>query len=1091
MRLPNKLLLCLALLLGLASLALPTGAADHFRFRQAPGGTPVLPARDLLDAAERQFLAELPELRVGLNLPDNRPYEVISDNGEISGIQIEILTHLSQSLGLRLRPVVLPSFPETLAALRNREIDLMATVGYEPSREGYMVYTLGTAPNPGAIIGRAIDTRFGDNPTLNGRRVAIERGYVAQQFVRRTFPEALITDQPDTRSALGAVALGEEDFYVGSMLMAMDRIQRDGVAGLEVKKSLLYATGQMHFGVRRDWPLLASALSKGIAALRATPLPGLQAAMQQLQGQVAAPMLGLSPAEQRQLAGRSVLRLGAVRGLELLNEATPDGGHAGIAADYTAQVAARLGVAVDMVPFDSVAQMLDALRAGQIHLVPFLTFTPARAQEVAYSHPYLEMPYFIVARSDAPLFWDLDSLRGKRLALTAQHPLRELLRQRYPDIRIVDAPPGGGAMDMVARREADAAVEVKLYANLRINHDNNGLLRTVAQVEELPAQFHFAASRESAALIPLIDRALADIPATERSRMLRRWVAVDFTPGFAWRRHAPWVLAVGAGLLLLLTASLWWTRRLAAEVRQRRTAEQRLEDVTASLPGVVFQVVLAADGQREQRYISPTAEDFLGTRISPADSVVAALSAHMRPEDAAMLRQARRDSARRQKPLKLTWRYLDPRRGERWLHCEVAVRQLGSGRSAFTGYIVDVSTERALQAQLLDAMQAKNLFVASASHELRGPLQAVTLALQRLSEGPLDAAQRQVCRIAQDSSSALTQLIDDVLDLARFEAGRLTLNPQPLDLPALLAQLVDNHRLAAESRGLRLGLTLDPQLPVRVLADGLRLRQLLVNLVGNAVKYTPQGEVHVSTRRVASADGVGERLLIAVRDTGVGIPPERQHALFEPFGMLHAPADAPPEGSSGLGLAICKRLAEAMTGHIVLTSTPGLGTTVTLDLPLPPEAPEVPAAAPTPAVATPAAAVPADAGGAGPVVLLVDDDAVSRLLLSELLRGEGLVVAEAADTASAYLRWLRGDVAAVISDQHMPDGNGLVLLQRILQEAPPAQRPRLVLCSGSPPSVEAARSAGLDAALRKPVTAEVMRELLRNMGLVGEPADKA
>ncbi|MEK8051730.1 transporter substrate-binding domain-containing protein [Ideonella sp. DXS22W] len=1083
----RRLLVCLTLAVMACQAAAPVGARDHFRFRLAPGGTPVLPARDLLDANERAFIAQLPELRVGLNLPDNRPYEVIADSGEISGIQIEILTHVAQSLGLRLRPVVLPSFPEALAALREREVDLMATVGYEPSREAYMAYTLGTAPNPGAIIGRAADTRFADNPTLNGRRVAIERGYVAQAYVRRHYPEALVTDQANTSAALHAVALGEEDYYVGSMLMAMDRIQRDGVAGLQVKRSLTYATGQMHFGVRRDWPLLASALSKGIAALRATPLPELQAAMRQIdrQGQPAVAMLQLSPTEQQQLAGRSVLRVGAVRGLELLNEATPEGGHSGIAADYTQQVAARLGVAVDVVPFDSVARMLDALRAGQIHVVPFLTYTPGRAQDVTYSHPYLEMPYYIVARSDAPMYWDLDSLRGRRLALAPQHPLRELLRRRYPDIRIVDAPPGGGAMDLVAGRLADAAVEVKLYANLRINNDNNGVLRTVAQVEELPAQFHFATSSEAAGLIPLIDRALADIPPAERARMLRRWVAVDFMPGFPWRRHAPWLAVSGAALLLLAGASLWWMRRLGTEVRQRRQAEERLADVTASLPGVVFQTVLSADGRREQRYLSPTAGQFLGTPIDEAGGLLDTLTPHMRAEDAALLRQARRDSTRQRRPMKLTWRYDDPLRGERWLHCEVAVRELDGGRTAWTGYIVDVSTERALQAQLLDAMQAKNLFVASASHELRGPLQAVTLALQRLSEGPLDEAQRQVCRIAQDSSSALTQLIDDVLDLARFEAGRLTLHPAPLDLSALMAQLVDNHRLAAESRGLRLGLQIDPAVPRRVLADGLRLRQLLVNLIGNAVKYTPRGEVQVSAQCHASVDGRDDRLLITVRDTGVGIRVERQHALFEPFGTLHAPAEAPPEGSTGLGLAICKRLVEAMQGVIALDSEPGRGTTVTVNLPLPPPAPEPPPAqAPSgPAAPSPGPDAPASAPGAGRVVLLVDDDPVSRLLMGELLRGEGLQVAEAADTQSAFLRWQRGDVAAVISDHHMPDGTGLALMQRIVQEAPAGQRPRLVLCSGSPPTVDMAPLSGLDATLRKPVTAQALRALLRELGL--------
>lgn len=302
------------------------------------------PATDLLDAQEHPFIAALPVVRVGLNLPDNRPCEVIADNGEISGIQVEILIRLGQAMGLRLEPVVLPDFRAALAALRERRVDVMA---------------------------------------------------------RRTVQRA----RRHCRSAAGS-ALGEDDFYLGSLLLALYRLQRDGIGGLGVKRSLVYATGQMHFGVRNDWPLLASALSKGVAAMRPSPMPSLQAALSTLSSQADGlpQALVLRPDEQRQLAGRSVLRVGAVRGLTLLNEATPSGGHAGLAADYTQQVAARLGTAVQVVPFNSVADMLDALRAGRIHLVPFLTRTPARARGFGFSDPYLSMPYLIVARSDAPMY---------------------------------------------------------------------------------------------------------------------------------------------------------------------------------------------------------------------------------------------------------------------------------------------------------------------------------------------------------------------------------------------------------------------------------------------------------------------------------------------------------------------------------------------------------------------------------------------------------------------------------------------------------------------------------------------------------------
>ena len=169
----------------------PARAAEPaYHFRMAPKPGLVVPSNDLLDAQEKAFIASMPEVRVGLNVPDNRPYEVIAANGEISGIQIEILTRLAQSMGIRLRPVVLPSFSAALAALRDREVDVMSTVGYEPAREAFMVYTLGTAPNPGALIGREADNRLAEEPSLNGRRVAIEQGYVTRTYMRRPRPEA-------------------------------------------------------------------------------------------------------------------------------------------------------------------------------------------------------------------------------------------------------------------------------------------------------------------------------------------------------------------------------------------------------------------------------------------------------------------------------------------------------------------------------------------------------------------------------------------------------------------------------------------------------------------------------------------------------------------------------------------------------------------------------------------------------------------------------------------------------------------------------------------------------------------------------------
>ena len=244
----------------------------------------------------------------------------------------------------------------------------------------------------------------------------------------------------------------------------------------------------------------------------------------------------MSSDEAALVARHLVWRVGAVSGLAMLNDEDERGIHSGISVGYTEHMVRRAGVGLEIIPFDNGAAMADGLRNGRIDSVPFPTRTPEREREFAFSKPYFEMPYLLVSRVDAPLYWDLGRLRGKRLALAAKHLLRPLLAQRFPRIQVVDAVNGNDDMDKVASCDADAAVEVKNFADLRTNSDPSARLRVVGTVNELPAHFSFAtaatSTAKSAALIPLVNPALDDFSPAERERMLRRWVAIDLTPPF-------------------------------------------------------------------------------------------------------------------------------------------------------------------------------------------------------------------------------------------------------------------------------------------------------------------------------------------------------------------------------------------------------------------------------------------------------------------------------------------------------------------------------------------------------------------------------
>lgn len=1051
-----------------AAPALGAPPAEPLRFRVQAAAAVPSPAlsEQLLTPQERAFIAGLPAVRVAVPMPPSQPYETISPAGEVSGIHPDMLVALGKAFGIRMVPVPMPSWSATLQAARERQVDVLMTLGVTSERLSYLAFTLGATPLPGALFALqgapAVD--------LATARFALERDYLVNDFVRRQYPQATIVTVETTGEALRAVGERRADYYLGSLLEASDWLSRAPVPGVEATRLLNFSTGHYHFAVRKDWAPLAAILNKGIHPLRGSPNSGLDAALANLPATLRpAPPLALTPPEAAVLVRRPVWRIGAVHGLALLNDIDDRSVHSGIAAEYTEQVARALGVATQVVRFESVADMLAGLRQGSIDLVPFLTRTPGRAEQFAFSSPYLEMPYLLLARSDGPIYWNLGSLAGKRLALALEHPLREVIATRYPQIRIVDAANGNDAMDRVARGEADAAVEVKLFANLRIHGDNDGKLRAVASVDELPAQFHFATLRSQAELLPLVNRALADISPDEQQRMLRRWVAADLAPAFPWRRYQPLMAVSAAALALLAGATLWWVRRLRREVAARRRSEELLNDIAGTVPGVVFRYVFDQQRAVNQHYFSPGANAFLGIALDPRQTLVANLAPHLRAEhrDAAIALE--RACSRNGERFKFTCAYQPPGGPERWLHAEAVQGRSARGHAVWTGYLVDVSTERQLQAQLASEAQRRNLLLATASHELRAPTNNLSLALQSIASEGLSTSQAGFLRLAREAVSTLGQLLNDVLDAARFDTEPLPLRPRVFNLHALLHELREVWQVAATEKGLAFELSIADDVPVSLTQDPLRLKQVLTNLLSNACKYTAAGRVTLLVARQACG------LLFTVRDTGAGVSADAQARLFTPFVTLDDDRrPAPAQGSSGLGLVVARKIAERMGGHLTLQSEPGRGTQVEFELPL---------VAPAP-IQRPEPQAPAS-GVRPPSIVVCDDDPTSRLLVAHMLRLRGFEVHEADDGAAALQAWRASDAAALVTDDNMPGMSGHDLI-RALREAERERGGRptcVVMCSGNPVPASSATPRLHDAYLLKPVQVDSLVRTLAEFGV--------
>jgi signal transduction histidine kinase/DNA-binding response OmpR family regulator len=407
-------------------------------------------------------------------------------------------------------------------------------------------------------------------------------------------------------------------------------------------------------------------------------------------------------------------------------------------------------------------------------------------------------------------------------------------------------------------------------------------------------------------------------------------------------------------------------------------------------------------------------------------------------------------------------------------------RPLREAGGAGGGVVVlhDVTAERRSRDEMRHAREAaeaasrtKSEFVANVSHEIRTPLNGVLGMLDLALETQLDETQTRYLTTAHAAARSLVELISDLLDFARIEAGKLVVDAADFRLREMLGDTLAQFGAQIQSKRLEMDCEVDADVPDAVCGDPGRLRQILVNLVGNAIKFTDRGGIVVHVQR-ETAEAGGIRLRFTVTDTGIGIPVERQAQVFDPFTQADG-STTRRFGGTGLGLTICARLARLMGGNIALTSRPGHGTTVRLSLPF------------APAATTGHEGVVGDIDDLrGLAILLVGDSRLQRTIVGDLLEAGGmrpLAVAEGAEALTALRdRKAPGSpFAAAIIDTHLTDMDGFHLVERLREDAATAALPVIMTtAAGQRGDAARCRALGIAAYLTRPVRQTALHSAL-------------
>jgi PAS domain S-box-containing protein len=514
-------------------------------------------------------------------------------------------------------------------------------------------------------------------------------------------------------------------------------------------------------------------------------------------------------------------------------------------------------------------------------------------------------------------------------------------------------------------------------------------------------------------------------------------------------------------------------------------AERRLREVTDGVPGAVYQFQWTSVSRWPRlNFLSAGITDLLGV---DRDAVLADSGTFLRaviPDDQPRVLDSLREAHLRALPhWSADFRVVHADGRVLWTRSHAG--RVGVGVDAvWNGYMVDITPLIEAEQRLRDARdqaeranRAKSAFLAAMSHEIRTPMNAILGMSELLEMGTTNWEHREMLNVINASSQSLLRILNDVLDISKIEAGHLDLQPVSTSLADLVGDVSRTFTEAARQKGLRLEVSIDEALAPAHVTDPVRLRQVLLNLVGNGVKFTEQGSIGIRAG-VVEIRGDVQRVEFSITDTGIGISPEDQARLFQPFVQAEDPASR-HRGGTGLGLAISRRFVELMGGTIELRSARGTGTTVlvTLDLPTAQVAEHARTARPLGGEAT-----ARSRGGLKPV-LVVDDNEFNRSVLVKQVAALGCVADQAGDGEEALRKWRATEYALVLADCQMPGMDGFAFARALRAEEaarPGSMRIPIVAWTANvmPEDVEMCLEAGMDDVLAKPSALSTVQRVL-------------
>ncbi|MBF0448442.1 MAG: transporter substrate-binding domain-containing protein [Magnetococcales bacterium] len=893
---------------------------DAFNLDSAPASFSKLDNSFKLTPEEQEWLQANPAIKVGINNAWP-PMDYVGVDGQPHGIGVGFIQALNQRLGGVLQ-IVPGSWKQIYRDVQTGQLDALMDITPREDRKPFFNFTHPYITVPHSIFAHHSNPQAGTMLGLAKGSVAVEKGFFIVSVLNDEFSTIEVQEYSTTLEALQAVSKGEADAYIGNRAVAIHTMREALINDLDEFSSFKQTASINAIGVRKDWPILYDILEKALDDINPQERKEILENWTEKKPDQSSKLL-LTHEERTWLNNHPVIRVASDPAFAPIEFRDENGHFQGISWDYLETLSSILGITFEAKQDRNWPELIQDMENRQVDLFSAAVPTSGRKKMASFTAPYLSLPTVIYTQKGEPYLGDLSSLNGKKVAVAKGFWLEELLNKRHPELIQIPAANVREALFKVAHGEVYAYVDILLTASHYIQEEGLANLQVSGHT---PYRMNLAMGVRSdwPQLVQLLNKAINQMDKQERLAKIGKWSALTIKKD-ADRRLFWQTLAIAGAVLLVF---LFWIWSLQRQINEREKAENEMRKLLIAVEHSPS-AVLITDTQAIIEYVNPAFTKITGYKLSDVlGKNPSLLQSGQTPQH---IYQALWTTLRKGK--EWSGELLNRKKDGSFFWESVTIAPIINQERVTTHYIAakeDITQRKLVEKALAQAKEhaeaatrAKSDFLANMSHEIRTPMNAIIGMSHLALNTDLDDKQRDYIAKVHSSAQSLLGIINDILDFSKIEAGKLDMESVPFNLDEVLNNLANFISTKAEKVGLEVSFYIDRDVPLRLIGDPLRLGQILLNLLNNALKFTLEGNIVLSIHLEKRTDRkLG--LHFKVEDSGIGMDQEQQKRLFKAFSQADS-STTRKFGGTGLGLTISKRLVEMMDGRIWLISESGKG----------------------------------------------------------------------------------------------------------------------------------------------------------------------